>query len=137
PPRDHPTLLHAPVLVPDAELTLALVQIQPYRIHGGWPPGLCLVRNRSPTMSTLICVGRTWPPRCRGGQPASYQLECIEDADCTENCTETARSGPAWRTEDQGPRSKYQLLWGCGARDSMRRGRKKRLLWGRGAPDSM
>jgi len=26
----------------DAELALALVEIESYRIHGGWPPGWCL-----------------------------------------------------------------------------------------------
>jgi len=38
-----PTLFHGAVVVADAELTLALVQIEPYRINGGWPPGVCLV----------------------------------------------------------------------------------------------
>jgi len=37
---------NASVVLPDAELTLALVQIESYRIHGGWPPGLCLVARR-------------------------------------------------------------------------------------------
>ena len=37
--RDDPALRDGPVRVAEAELTLALVQIQSYDIHGGWPPG--------------------------------------------------------------------------------------------------
>src|SRR5207245_8578251 len=37
--RDDPALGDGPVRVADAELALALVQIQSYDIHGGWPPG--------------------------------------------------------------------------------------------------
>lgn len=39
-------LLDGSTVVANAELTLALVQIEPYRIHGGWPPGVCLVLGR-------------------------------------------------------------------------------------------
>jgi hypothetical protein len=44
--RDDAPLFDAAVVVSDAELTLAFVQIQSYRIHGGWPPGVCLVARR-------------------------------------------------------------------------------------------
>src|SRR6266566_7987982 len=37
--RDDPAFGDGPVLITEAELTLALVQIQSYDIHGGWPPG--------------------------------------------------------------------------------------------------
>jgi hypothetical protein len=45
------SLVAGAVVVPDAQLALALVKIESYRIHGGWPPGGCL---RLPTMSTLV-----------------------------------------------------------------------------------
>lgn len=43
--RGDPALLDRPVVVPNAELTLALVQREPYHIHG-WPPGVCLAVRR-------------------------------------------------------------------------------------------
>jgi len=30
------------IFADDAQLALAFVKIDPYRIHGGWPPGVCL-----------------------------------------------------------------------------------------------
>jgi len=44
--RDDACLDHESVLLADAELTLAFVEIESNRIHGGWPPGLCLVAGR-------------------------------------------------------------------------------------------
>ena len=43
--RGDTPLGHGAVRGEDAELTLALVEIDPYAIHG-WPPGLCLVARR-------------------------------------------------------------------------------------------
>jgi len=39
-------LRNGPIIVANAKLTLALVQIEPYRNHGGWSPGVCLVTRR-------------------------------------------------------------------------------------------
>ena len=44
--RRDPELLHRPLRPENAQLTLAFVQVEFYRIHGGWPPGLCLVGRR-------------------------------------------------------------------------------------------
>lgn len=46
PRRRDAALLNGSIFLADAELTLALVQIEPYRIHGGWSPGVCLVLGR-------------------------------------------------------------------------------------------
>jgi hypothetical protein len=53
-----------------AQLTLAFVQIKPYRIHGGWPP----VPLRCTTAFKV--VGRCCP-HCRGWPAASSQLCAI------------------------------------------------------------
>jgi hypothetical protein len=41
-----PALVAGAALAGDQALTLAFVQIQSYRIHGGWPPGVCPVARR-------------------------------------------------------------------------------------------
>src|SRR5689334_2006825 len=46
PARHDATLFHRSIIPPDAQLTLAFVEIESYRIHGGWPPGVCLVARR-------------------------------------------------------------------------------------------
>lgn len=43
--RDAP-FRHRAVFADDAQLALALVEIKPYRIHGGWPPRVCPVARR-------------------------------------------------------------------------------------------
>jgi hypothetical protein len=40
PAGDDPALDHFAIVRQHAQLTLAFVQIKPYRIHGGWPPVL-------------------------------------------------------------------------------------------------
>jgi hypothetical protein len=70
--RHDPALAHSPVLPQDAELTLALVQVQPYRIHRrlasrlGFEPVRCLVHRVERNTATTSSRG--------GPAAASFQL---------------------------------------------------------------
>lgn len=71
PPYLGPALGDGAVVVTDAELALALMKIESYRIHQA---GLPVCASPQKAMSTSICVGRSLPPRYREGPAASYQL---------------------------------------------------------------